>query len=368
MLPSDDSQKSEDTSFLNSTVCQPSVFSSMVSETLTVPGNSGEPDFQRGIPRGVPSSKVSPSQIDAPLSDNTFCVADYETFLKQFLSNTDAIYVLKNAAPQAVFNQVLQSLIVNYTIDPNTSNESAYRQSVKFYRPFPVFQPQKSIPQMMFSRAPDGQVGLLSSLCCFVIIAIDPDSQAGPRFYGMPYNPDNSQFEMKELSETEYHDHLSTFFTDFQEWLNSDENRAYLSFADVLTYCREKALKNPGYPSFLPVSSIIVNTLAKSPTHFKVLDITTLYPDQNAIPGYDPLIASDDNDIKAKNYAREHALFLRNGFELPNGFKEQKVRGHIHSAVSTKPMTHDAYAELEQKMVQDVNWHTPRILGWYDRF
>ena len=94
--------------------------------------------------------------------------------------------------------------------------------------------------------------------------------------------------------------------------------------------------------------------MAKSPTHFKVLDITTLYPDQNAIPGYDPLIASDDNDIKAKNYAREHALFLRNGFELPNGFKEQKVRGHIHSAVSTKPMTHDAYAELEQKMVQDA--------------
>ena len=350
MLPSDDSQKSEHTSFLNSTARHPSSFSSMISETLTVPGNSGEPDYQRGISRGIPNSKVTASQLDKPLSDNTFRVADYETFLRQFLSNTDAIYVLKNAAPQAVFNQVLQSLIVDYTIDSNVSNKSAYRQSVKHNSPFPVFQPQKSIPQMMFSRAPDGQVGLLSSLCCFAISAMETD----PRFYGMPYNADNGRFELKELSETEYHDHLSTFFTSFQEWLNSDENRAYLSFADVLTYCREMALENPKNPSFLPVSSVIVNALAKSPTHFKVLDVTTLYPDQDAIPGYDPLIASDDNDIEAKNHAREHALFLLNGFELPNGFKDQKIRGHSHSAVSTKPMTHDAYAELEQKMVQDA--------------
>ena len=84
------------------------------------------------------------------------------------------------------------------------------------------------------------------------------------------------------------------------------------------------ALKNPGNPSFLPVSSVIVNALAKSPTHFKVLDVTTLYLIR--LSSYDPLIASDDNDIEAKNHAREHALFLLNGFELPNGFKDQKIR------------------------------------------
>ena len=45
---------------------------------------------------------------------------------------------------------------------------------------------------------------------------MDRDGQTDPRFYGMPYNADNGQFELKELSETEYHDHLSTFLRAFR--------------------------------------------------------------------------------------------------------------------------------------------------------
>ena len=88
-----------------------------------------------------------------------------------------------------------------------------------------------------------------------------------------------------------------------------------------------KGIEKSGYPSFLPVVYCVNN---KVTTRILKSLISLHSPDQNAIQ---VMIRIASMTMILRRSFERHALSAL-GFELPNGFKEQKVRGHIHSAVS----------------------------------
>ena len=339
--------------FSSSIIKSPTDFSDIVRRSMTtyVGEAAANRDYSRGVTMGPRHVPVTDEMTAAPLNDQRYNASNYRDFLTQFSDGTPFHRIVGHALPQAVFNDVLWTLMTTFSMRPGLKQDSAYDDSVGHRQFLPTISPSTSqVNQILFGQADEGQINLCCSLVHFSLL-----DQTEMAYYALQYSPDSEQFELTNLGDDS--SAVNDFHTEFLNWMNGTENRAYLSFSDIMTYCRAYVRKNPDQPCFLPISSIFMNCVATPSGTIQVRDISALHPsvDADLIAGYDPMIASSTNQVSLKNDVREHALFKRMGqASRPSSFLDHVVRGRHYTGTETQACTHDAYSAREDQLVEKI--------------
>lgn len=339
--------------FSSSVIRSPTDFSDIVRRSMTtyVGENAADRDYNRGVSMGPRHEPVNFEMTETPLKDQRYSAKNYRNFLAQFSNGTPFHRIVGHALPQAVFNDVLWTLMTTFSMRPGLNQDSAYDDLVSHRQFLPTISPSTSqVNQILFGQTAEGQINLCCSLVNFSIL-----DQNRMEYYALQYNPVSDQFELSNIGEDS--SDVAQFHNEFVQWVNGTENRAYISFADIMTYCRAFVQRHPDQPCFLPISSIFMNCVATPAGTIQVRDISALHPDveTDLITGYDPMIASSSNHGTLKNDAREHALFKRMGQDkCPSSFLDHVVRGKSYPGTKTQACTHDEFSSREAKVVEKI--------------
>lgn len=339
--------------YSSSVVKSPGDFSDIVRRSMTtyVGEDAANRDFYRGVSMGPRHDPVSFEMTESPLKDQRYGASDYRNFLAQFSDGTPFHRIVGHALPQAVFNDVLWTLMSTFSMRPGLNQSSLYDESVSHRQFIATITPSTSqVNQILFGQTPEGQINLCCSLVQFSIL-----DENKMEYHALQYDPDSERFEFRNLGDDA--SSVNRFYGEFLEWMNGSENRAYVSFSDMMTYCRAYLQKHPDQPCFLPISSIFMNCIATPAGTIQVNDISALHPNvmTDSIAGYDPMIASAKDKISQKNAVREHALFKRMGqASRPSSFLDHVVRGTYYPGTKTQACTHDEFSAREGQVVEKI--------------